>query len=91
LNNKIILHIKYIFIYYRFNLKLAKGQLARDEIPLDIYSAPLSPISLLLKIRKEKIQKLNKNLFKNNLKTKKKILKYLLGYIYIILIYLQQI
>jgi hypothetical protein len=41
-------------------LKLFKGQLARDEIPLDTSSAPLSPILLLLKIRKEKIQKSNK-------------------------------
>jgi hypothetical protein len=37
---------------------LVKGQLlARDEIPLDTSSAPLSPVLFALKIRKEKIQK----------------------------------
>jgi hypothetical protein len=41
-------------------MKSIKGQFARDEIPLDISSAPLSPILLLLNIRKEKIQKPNK-------------------------------
>jgi hypothetical protein len=65
----------YIFIYNRFKLKLVKGQLARDEIPLDITSAPFSPILLLLKIRKEKIQKTN-NYLKNNLKSKENIKKF---------------
>jgi hypothetical protein len=54
---KIILDIKYLFIYERIKLKLVKGQLARIEIPLDTSSAPLSPISLSLKSRKAKIQK----------------------------------
>jgi hypothetical protein len=48
---KIIVYIKYLFIYYRFKLKLVKGQLARDEILLDTYSTPFSPILLYLKIR----------------------------------------
>jgi hypothetical protein len=56
--------INNIFIYPRFRLKLVKGQLARDEIPLDTSSALFSPIFLKLKIRKEKIQKSNKYLFK---------------------------
>jgi hypothetical protein len=34
-------------------MKIVKGQLARDEIPLDNSSAPFFPILLLLKIRKE--------------------------------------
>jgi hypothetical protein len=38
-------------------LKQAKGQLARDEIPLDTSSAPFSPILLSLKIRKKKLKK----------------------------------
>jgi hypothetical protein len=49
---KIILHINNLFIYSRSKLKLAKGQLARDEIPLDTSLAPFSPILLRLKIRK---------------------------------------
>jgi hypothetical protein len=53
---KIILYIKYLIIYSRFKLKSVKGQFARDEIPLDISSAPFSPILLILKIGKEKIQ-----------------------------------
>jgi hypothetical protein len=53
-------------------MKIVKGQLARDEIPLDTSSAPLSPIMLLLKIRKEKIQKPN-NYIKNNFKLKENI------------------
>jgi hypothetical protein len=61
---KIILYIKYLFIYDRSKLKLVKGQLARDEILLDISSPPFPPIWLPLKIRKEKIQKPNKYLFK---------------------------
>jgi hypothetical protein len=62
---KIILYIKYLFIYLRFKLKLVKEQLlAREKIPLDNSSAPLSPILLRLKIRKEKIKKPNKFLFK---------------------------
>jgi hypothetical protein len=65
---KIILYIKYLFIYYRFKLKLVKGELlARDEIPLDKSSAPYSPILFPLKIKKEKIQKPN-NYYKNNFK-----------------------
>jgi hypothetical protein len=40
----IFLYIKYLFIYPMFKLKLVKGQLARDEIPLDTSSAHLSPI-----------------------------------------------
>jgi hypothetical protein len=49
---KIILYIKYLFIYPIFKLKLVKGQLlARDKIPLDTSSAPFSPILLRLKIR----------------------------------------
>jgi hypothetical protein len=75
---KIILYIKYLFICQRLKLKLAKGQLARDEIPLDTTSASLSLILLSLKIRKEKMKKQNKYLFKNNFKLKK-ILKLLLG------------
>jgi hypothetical protein len=43
--------MKPLFFYHRFNLKLAKGQLARDEIPLDTSLAAFSPISLQLKIR----------------------------------------
>jgi hypothetical protein len=66
---KIILYIKYLYIYSRSNLKLVKGQLARDEIPLDTSSAPFTPILLSLKIRKEKIQKSN-NYLKNYFKTK---------------------
>jgi hypothetical protein len=66
---KIFLYIKYLYIYYRSKLKLIKGQLARDEIPLDNSQAPFSPISLYLKIRKEKIQKPN-NYLKNNFKQK---------------------
>jgi hypothetical protein len=61
---KIILYIKYLFIYNRFKLKLVKGQLARDEIPLDTSSAPFPPILLFLKIRNAIIQKPNKYLFK---------------------------
>jgi hypothetical protein len=61
---KLILHINNLFIYSRFKLKLFKGQLTRDEIPLDTSSAPFSPILLKLKIRKEKIQKPNRYLFK---------------------------
>jgi hypothetical protein len=66
---KIILYLKYLFIYDRSKLKLAKGQLARDEIPLDTSSAPFSPILFKLKIRIEKIQK-PKNYLKNNFKSK---------------------
>jgi hypothetical protein len=55
---KIILFIKYSFIYSRFNLRLVKEQLlAIDEIALDTSSALLSPILLRLKIRLELIQK----------------------------------
>jgi hypothetical protein len=57
-------------------LKLVKGQLARDEIPIDTSSTPLSLILLHLKIRKEKIQKPN-NLLKI-ISSQKKIIKYLL-------------
>jgi hypothetical protein len=53
-------------------LKLVKGQLARDKITLDTSSAPLSPILLCLKIKKEKIPKPN-NYLKNNFKSKEKI------------------
>jgi hypothetical protein len=56
---KIIFYIKYLFIYYRFKQKIVKGQLERDEIPLDNSSAPITPILLRLKIRKEKFQKPN--------------------------------
>jgi hypothetical protein len=66
---KIILYVKFLFIYNRSKLKLVKGQFARDEIHLDTSSAPLSPILLLLKIRKEKIQKPN-NYLKDNLRYK---------------------
>jgi hypothetical protein len=59
---KIFLYIKYLFIYFRSKLKLAKGQLARDEITLNTSLPPFSPKLLLLKIRKEKIQKPNKYL-----------------------------
>jgi hypothetical protein len=52
-----ILYIKYLYIYSRSKLKLVNGQLARDEIPLDTYSAPFTLILLFLKIRIEKIQK----------------------------------
>jgi hypothetical protein len=45
----IIFYIKNLFIDIRFNLKLVKGQLAKDEIPLDNSSAPLSPILFQLK------------------------------------------
>jgi hypothetical protein len=62
----VILFLKYLYIYHRFKLKLVKGQLARDEILLDTSSAPFSLISLRLKIRKEKINKLNNYLYKNN-------------------------
>jgi hypothetical protein len=62
--DKIILYIKYLFIYDRSKLKLVKGQLERDEIHLDTSSAPFSPILLPLKIRKEEIKKLNKYFFK---------------------------
>jgi uncharacterized protein YggU (UPF0235/DUF167 family) len=55
---KIILLIKYKFIYARTKIKLIKGHLARDKILLDTPSAPLSPILFLLKIKKEKIQKI---------------------------------
>jgi hypothetical protein len=75
---KIILFIKYLFIYLRFRLKLLKGQLARDEIPLIKYSAPFSPILFQLKIKKEKIQKPNNYL--KIISNLKKILKYLLRY-----------
>jgi hypothetical protein len=54
---KIILHLKYLFIYNKFRLKLFKGQLARDEIPLVKFSAPFSPILFPLKIKKEKNSK----------------------------------
>jgi hypothetical protein len=66
---KIILIIKYLFIYSKFKLKLVKGQFARDKIILDKSLAPFSPILLLLKIIKEKIQKSN-NYLKNNFKTR---------------------
>jgi hypothetical protein len=69
---KIILNIKCFFINHRFKQKLVNGQLARVEIPLDTSSAPFSPILLLLKIRKEKIQKLN-NYLKNYFKSKENI------------------
>jgi hypothetical protein len=69
---KIILFIKYLFIYLRFRLKLLKGQLARDEIPLIKYSTPFSPILFQLKIKKEKIQKPN-NYLKNTFKFKENI------------------
>jgi hypothetical protein len=69
---KIILFIKYLFIYLRFRLKLLKGQLARDEIPLIKYSAPFSPILFQLKIKKEKNQKPN-NYLTNNFKFKENI------------------
>jgi hypothetical protein len=75
---KIIFYIKFIFIYDRSKIKLIKGQLARNEIPLDNSSAPLSSIRLSLKIWKENIQKPNNRLFKNNINTKKKKLKYLI-------------
>jgi hypothetical protein len=51
------LNIIYLSIYLRFKLKFVKGQLASDEIDLDNFSAPSSPIKLYLKIRKEKISK----------------------------------
>jgi hypothetical protein len=46
-------------------LKIVKGQLTRDEIPLDTSSAPVSPILLPLKIRKEKIPKSYNNSINN--------------------------
>jgi hypothetical protein len=46
-----ILYIKYLYIYYRSKLKLVKGQFAREEILLDTYSAPFSPILFQLNIR----------------------------------------
>jgi hypothetical protein len=61
---KIILDIK-LFIYDRSRLKLVKRQLARDKIPLDTSSAPVSPILLPLKIRKEKIPKSYNNSINN--------------------------
>jgi hypothetical protein len=70
---KIILDLKYLFIYTRFKLKLVKGQLARDKIPLVTYSVPFSPILLLLKISIEKIQKQNNCL--KIISSKKKVLK----------------
>jgi hypothetical protein len=54
---KIILYLKFLFIYNKFKLKFVNGKLARVEIPLDTSSAPFTPILLFLKIRKEKIQK----------------------------------
>jgi hypothetical protein len=54
---KINLFLKYLFIYFRFKLKLVKGQLARNEIPLDTSVAPFFPILLELKIKKEKNSK----------------------------------
>jgi hypothetical protein len=54
---KKISYIKYLFIYYSSKLKLVKGQLTRDLIPLDSSSAPFSPILLLLKIRKKQNSK----------------------------------
>jgi hypothetical protein len=54
--------MKYIIIYYRFKLKLVKGQLARDKILLDNFSAPFYPILLSLKIWKVKIIKPKKYL-----------------------------
>jgi hypothetical protein len=66
---KIILYLKYKFIYPRSKLKLVKGQLARDEIPLDTSLAPFIPILLSLKIKKEKFQKPN-NYYKYNFKSK---------------------
>jgi hypothetical protein len=53
---KIILNVKYLFIYNRSKLKLVIGQLARDEIPLDTSSAPFSPILFPLKIKKKKFK-----------------------------------
>jgi hypothetical protein len=53
-------------------MKLVKGQFARDEIPLDISSAPFSPILLFLKIRIENIKKPN-NYLKKNFKSKANI------------------
>jgi hypothetical protein len=44
----IILYIKYLFIYYINKTKLVNGLLARDETPLNNYSALLSPIFSLL-------------------------------------------
>jgi hypothetical protein len=41
-------------------LKLFKGHLSRDEIDLDNFSTPLSPILLSLKFRKEKNSKTKK-------------------------------
>jgi hypothetical protein len=54
---KINLFLKYFFIYFRFKLKLVKGQLARNKIPLDTSVAPFFPILLELKIKKEKNSK----------------------------------
>jgi hypothetical protein len=53
-----------LFIYISSKLKIVKGQLARDEIPLDISSAPFFPILLRLKIKIEKIK--NPNNYKKN-------------------------
>jgi hypothetical protein len=46
-------------------VKSVKGQLERDKIQLDTSLAPFSPILLFLIINKDKIQKPNKNLYKN--------------------------
>jgi hypothetical protein len=54
---KIFLFIKYLFIYYSLKLKLVKGHLARDDIPLDKFSAPFYPILFPLRMRKEKFKK----------------------------------
>jgi hypothetical protein len=61
---KKFLYIKYLFIYDRSKIKLVKGKLAREEIPLDKSPAPFSPNLFPLKIKKEKIQKPN-NYLKN--------------------------
>jgi hypothetical protein len=74
---KIILYITYLYIYLRYKLKFVKEHLSRDYIPLDIPSAPFSPILFPLKIIKEKIQKPFKNLL--IIKSQIKKLKYLLG------------
>jgi hypothetical protein len=62
--------MKYLFIYSRFKLKLVKGQLARDYMPLDTSSAPFSLILLILKIRKKKFKSQINFHLKNNLKSK---------------------
>jgi hypothetical protein len=48
-----------IFIYVRYKLKLFKGNLTRDDNPLDKSSTLFSQIQFPLKIKKEKIKKPN--------------------------------